>query len=564
MSHMVTRCPTCATAFRVTSTQLESAKGAVRCGSCLHIFQAQDFLVKTAEDEQPTQVKITPLEQPKAEPKVDPLKPEPAPIKPKPESVAGPKRPEPSVDQNKSEPISSQTKVDQPKPEQAKPKAVAPEPVKPAQPKAEQPIAKKASAPNPIAPNTQQVSEAKATTKSGHQQATVKTPPIAKQVVIDKAKILADEDDILISDDMDRANEKPAGYEFDGFIDLDMNPKQTVSLFEREIRYEPPRDDEKEEAADESWAEGLLDDDGEPLHQFKKTVAKSPDVKSEVPSVGDGDQARDNASRDSDTKYSGPIFSLVSENTAESSVDNREEPFFSEAFLNATRAPEPAKEPTHFAAELFEQEANSDSYDDGDETEKSSKRPVKSSKMRAFDTSRAALLMNIIPAPVEFTARRMRRYQRKLWPILAAFMSVLLLLQIAYFKFDYFSRVEPYRTVYLFVCPLVGCEVPALVDTSQILATNLIVRNHPDTANALMVDAILINNAPFEQPFPDLVLSFSKLDETPVASRRFTPKEYIGGELAGMKYIPQRQPVHITLEISDPGPEAVNYTLATH
>jgi len=542
MTHMVTRCPTCATAFRVTSTQLESAKGAVRCGSCLHIFQARDFLVKTDEAEQPAPVKTVQPEPPKAEPKVEPPKPEPV-----------LKKAEPIAAQQKSQPAPSQPKVAPPKQEQAKPKAPEPVPVK-----AEEPIAKKAVAPTPLRTSSvQPTSDAKVTAaKPIVQQTAVKASPAAKQVVIDKAKILADEDDILISDDMDLANEKPAGYEFDGFIDLDMNPKQTVSLFEREIRYEPPRDDDNKSLTDESWAEGLLDDDGESLHQFKKPVVKSSDTNAE--------EVRDKASTDSDTKYSGPIFSLVSENTAESSADNKDEPFFSEAFLSATRAPEPAKDSNNFAAAIFEQEADADNYSDSDEAEKSSKRPVKSSKMRAFDTSRAALLMNIMPAPVEFTARRMRRYQRKLWPILAVIMSVLLVLQIAYFKFDYFSRVEPYRTAYLFICPLVGCEVPALVDTSQILATNLIVRNHPDTANALMVDAILINNAPFEQPFPDLVLSFSKLDETPVASRRFTPKEYIGGELAGMKYIPQRQPVHITLEISDPGPEAVNYTLATH
>src|SRR5690606_38914663 len=48
MSNMVTRCPKCATSFRITSGQLKSAKGAVRCGSCLHIFQAEDYFVSSA------------------------------------------------------------------------------------------------------------------------------------------------------------------------------------------------------------------------------------------------------------------------------------------------------------------------------------------------------------------------------------------------------------------------------------------------------------------------------------------------------------------------------------
>src|SRR5690606_24799162 len=42
---MVTRCPKCATAFRVSASQLQSAKGLVRCGSCLQVFHAQDHEV---------------------------------------------------------------------------------------------------------------------------------------------------------------------------------------------------------------------------------------------------------------------------------------------------------------------------------------------------------------------------------------------------------------------------------------------------------------------------------------------------------------------------------------
>ena len=45
MSDMITRCPKCHTSFRITQAQLQTAKGSVRCGSCLHIFKALDHLV---------------------------------------------------------------------------------------------------------------------------------------------------------------------------------------------------------------------------------------------------------------------------------------------------------------------------------------------------------------------------------------------------------------------------------------------------------------------------------------------------------------------------------------
>ncbi|HOY22318.1 MAG TPA: DUF3426 domain-containing protein [Cellvibrio sp.] len=509
MTQMVTRCPKCATAFRITSTQLESAKGAVRCGSCLHIFKAQDFLVKSPAPETAAQTtKTTAAIAAKAEaPKIEAPKIE----EPKPEVV----KPAPVI-----------------VPKIEKPEAIAP---------AQEPIAPKVPEPEKM---------------------------VSAKLGIDKAKALEDEDDVLISDDMDKVDEKASTYEFDGFMDVDLQPKQTVSLFEREIRYDELKDNDDEQGTDESWAEDLLDDDEETLHQLKKTPPPI-EPAAETESERETSTAETTLFKESETGYSGPIFSLISDTADETGTESeyKEHPnehAFSEAFLTATSAVEAApatSESSEFAASLFEAETGSDEQ----EEKAPSKRPVKSPKMRAFDTSRAALLMNIMPAPVEFTAKRMRRwYQQKLWPTLSILMAALLFFQVAYFKFDYFSRVEPTRTAYLFMCPLLGCDVPPLVDIMEIETTNLIVRNHPKVGEALLVDAILINKAPFEQPFPDLILSFSKLDETPVASRRFTPKEYLGGELAGMKYIPERQPVHIALEIADPGPEAVNYTLSAH
>ena len=40
----ITRCPQCQTSFRVTDGQLRMADGAVRCGSCLTIFQAEAYM----------------------------------------------------------------------------------------------------------------------------------------------------------------------------------------------------------------------------------------------------------------------------------------------------------------------------------------------------------------------------------------------------------------------------------------------------------------------------------------------------------------------------------------
>ena len=40
----VTQCPNCRTSFRVSQAQLAAAHGAVRCGACLHVFNAAEQL----------------------------------------------------------------------------------------------------------------------------------------------------------------------------------------------------------------------------------------------------------------------------------------------------------------------------------------------------------------------------------------------------------------------------------------------------------------------------------------------------------------------------------------
>ena len=79
-----------------------------------------------------------------------------------------------------------------------------------------------------------------------------------------------------------------------------------------------------------------------------------------------------------------------------------------------------------------------------------------------------------------------------------------------------------------------------------------------------MVDAILYNRAPFSQPYPLLELRFADLNGKMIASRRFKSGEYLSGDLAGKAEMPPQTPIHIALDILDPGPKAVNYSLSFH
>src|SRR5690625_7356271 len=99
-----------------------------------------------------------------------------------------------------------------------------------------------------------------------------------------------------------------------------------------------------------------------------------------------------------------------------------------------------------------------------------------------------------------------------MWAGLALLGLLVLTAQVAWLQFERLSRLEPYRSIYGAICPLLGCEMPVLREPSQIRAVNLVERSHPTVDDALSVDAILLNTAPFEQPFTDMIQDFSELE----------------------------------------------------
>ncbi|MFC6634450.1 DUF3426 domain-containing protein [Microbulbifer taiwanensis] len=231
----------------------------------------------------------------------------------------------------------------------------------------------------------------------------------------------------------------------------------------------------------------------------------------------------------------------------------------------ANESPEPPQKRESSLSTRWEQSSRTEEFSERlEQMEAHSARPRTSdSETFSVDPSREQLINAIEPAPLEvaWKPRRDRRLPGWLWGLLALLLLVGIAAQLAYFRFDSLSKQQPWRDLYASICPLLDCQLPPLEDLRAIRTSNLVVRSHPQLAGALVVDAVLLNTAPFAQPFPSLLLNFSDLKDKPVASRRFTPREYLQGELAGRKQMPSGSPVHIALEIVDPGSEAVNYEL---
>ena len=51
MDSLITQCPACGTSFKLTSIQMEAAAGAVRCGACLEVFSASEYILNPSPDD---------------------------------------------------------------------------------------------------------------------------------------------------------------------------------------------------------------------------------------------------------------------------------------------------------------------------------------------------------------------------------------------------------------------------------------------------------------------------------------------------------------------------------
>ncbi|MCO8313040.1 DUF3426 domain-containing protein [Pseudomonas mandelii] len=168
------------------------------------------------------------------------------------------------------------------------------------------------------------------------------------------------------------------------------------------------------------------------------------------------------------------------------------------------------------------------------------------------------------PLQLDWQKRRSPWGRRFFWLLLILLGAAGLAGQYVAYHFDELARQDQYRPWFQQLCPHIGCTVPSKVDIAKVKSSNLVVRSHPDFNGALVVDAIIYNRAPFSQPFPLLELRFADLNGHLIASRRFKPGEYLNGDLEGLAEMPPQTPIHIALDILDPGPKAVNYSLSFH
>ncbi len=108
-------------------------------------------------------------------------------------------------------------------------------------------------------------------------------------------------------------------------------------------------------------------------------------------------------------------------------------------------------------------------------------------------------------------------------------------------------------------CARLGCVVPVARDLARLRIASRDVREHPRYRGTLLVNATLVNDAPFVQPWPVLELTLHDVAGRLLGRRRFRPGEYLDASIDRGAGMPPGVPVYIVLEIAGGADTAVSF-----
>jgi len=152
---------------------------------------------------------------------------------------------------------------------------------------------------------------------------------------------------------------------------------------------------------------------------------------------------------------------------------------------------------------------------------------------------------------------------RVIWLMVIVVLLVTVVGLFTYNKRNMLAENPTFRPLIEKFCGFVGqfysCEIEQLKDTKAIVLLERNVVGHPNAENALLITSTIESRTDFVQPYPDLILTFSDLNQKVIARRTFKPKEYLSKEVKIEDGFKPKTPIKVMLEIVDPGESAVNF-----
>lgn len=136
-----------------------------------------------------------------------------------------------------------------------------------------------------------------------------------------------------------------------------------------------------------------------------------------------------------------------------------------------------------------------------------------------------------------------------------------LVVQYAYFMRSDLARHSELRPWLNGLCRIMDCQIPPRRDVTKIAVLKRQVVEDPNERGALLVSAVIENQASFPQPYPILQLSLSNINGQLLARGRFAPRQYLVNKNLPAQ-LPPHSPVQVELKIVDPGKNAINFEFA--
>lgn len=107
-------------------------------------------------------------------------------------------------------------------------------------------------------------------------------------------------------------------------------------------------------------------------------------------------------------------------------------------------------------------------------------------------------------------------------------------------------------------CEYLDCALPPKRDISRIVIKQKSVIKERDDARRLKIDLLIVNQAGYDQPYPDLMLRFTNIEGKVVAEDRFAPNEYLR-EMPEQPMMPADIPVHVSFVVRSPSAAVTGY-----
>ncbi|MDO8437007.1 MAG: DUF3426 domain-containing protein [Nitrosomonadaceae bacterium] len=143
------------------------------------------------------------------------------------------------------------------------------------------------------------------------------------------------------------------------------------------------------------------------------------------------------------------------------------------------------------------------------------------------------------------------------------FLLLLLVGQAAYSYRTEISVLAPSTRPYLEqYCELLRCTIP-LSQQAELLSieSSDLQADFAQDAGVVILTATVRNYAPFPQAYPALELTLTDIQDQPLASRIFTPGEYLGGDVNPTQTIAPAHEVDIRLHLASSDLNAAGYRL---